>query len=135
MRHEMLDWLRKRFLHHMPAAATRQGRSPVTVSFTADRITVTGASGAESEIAWGDIISVTILTTDRGPLESDLIWLLSPRDRHKSVMVPMGAEGENELLHAMQSRLPGFDNVAVIEAMGSTTNASFLVWEAGARRG
>lgn len=131
-RHDMLDWLRKRFLHHMPAAATRQGRSPVIVTFTDERITVTGASGAVSEIAWGDIMSVTILTTDRGPLEADLIWLLSPRDRHKSVMVPMGAEGENEFLHAMQARLAGFDNVAVIEAMGSTSNASFPVWEASA---
>jgi hypothetical protein len=29
----------------------------------------------------------------------------------------------------MQSRLHGFDNMAVIEAMGSTEKASFTIWE------
>ena len=33
----------------------------------------------------------------------------------------------------MQRRLAGFDNLAVIEAIGSTDNASFVVWEAGAK--
>ena len=34
----------------------------------------------------------------------------------------------NELLSRLQ-QLPGFDNEAVIKAMGSTNNAKFLCWK------
>lgn len=131
----MLGWLRKHLAHHLPAVVKPRGRSPVSVTFSEDDITVTPAGGTPARIAWAEITSVTILTTDKGPAETDLAWLISPRDRHRSILVPMGADGEHELLHAMQERLAGFDNVAVIEAMGTTTNASFPVWEvSGAKR-
>lgn len=127
----MLDWLKKRLAHHLPAVVKSRSNSTVSVTLSEDAITVTPTGGTPARIAWAEITSVTILTTDKGPAETDLAWLISPRDRHRSVLVPMGADGEHELLHAMQTRLAGFDNVAVIEAMGSTTNASFPVWEAG----
>ena len=42
-------------------------------------------------------------------------------------MIPNGAVGAERLLTAL-SALPGFDNDAVIRAMGSTADAVFLIW-------
>lgn len=48
--------------------------------------------------------------------------------------VPQGAEGFPALLERLQ-RLPGFDNRAVIEAMGSASPERFPCWHGLARRG
>ncbi len=42
---------------------------------------------------------------------------------------PQGATGDSDLLSEMQSKLPGFDNKMLIEAMCSTDNNRFLIWE------
>jgi hypothetical protein len=59
--------------------------------------------------------------------------VLTHRDGRRGPVVPMDAEGEHALLKTMQRRLAGFDNMAVVEAMGSTRNASFVIWEHGKR--
>jgi len=50
------------------------------------------------------------------------------------VIYPQGATGEGELLAEMQRRLADFDNRQLIEAMGSTGNAFFVVWQDEALR-
>lgn len=123
----MLTWLRKRFERSgMSWRATRN----VSVSIGADTIVVRGPRGDVSSLRWDELTSVTILTTDTGPFETDLFWLLAPRERHRTLAVPIGAEGESELLQAMQSRLSGFDNETLIKAMSSTSRAAFTVWGA-----
>jgi len=42
--------------------------------------------------------------------------------------VPASAEGFDALLARVQ-QLPGFDDEAVVAAMGSSTNARFDVWQ------
>jgi hypothetical protein len=41
----------------------------------------------------------------------------------------MGVPGEHDLVHAMQARLDGFDNMAVVEAMSATGRVRFKVWD------
>ena len=55
-------------------------------------------------------------------------------DGEPRVVYPQGATGEGELLTEMQRRLVDFDNRQLIEAMGSTGNAFFLIWRKEALR-
>jgi len=69
---------------------------------------------------------VSIVTTDRGPAEDDAFWLLD-RDDGPEVLIPNAASGAEALLDAF-SALDGFAYAKVVEAMGSTRNASFTIW-------
>jgi hypothetical protein len=129
----MLSWLWKRWQRHEMPPPRRIPASPVQVSHDEKTIVVRQPDGKMESILWSDIGSVSILTTDDGPFAEDLYWILEHRDGRRGPVVPMDAAGEHELLKAMQRRLAGFDNMAVVEAMGSTRNATFVVWGPGKR--
>jgi hypothetical protein len=69
---------------------------------------------------------VSIVTTDRGPAEDDAFWLLD-HDDGPEVLIPNAASGAAGLLDAFAA-LPGFSYAKVVEAMGSSRNASFTIW-------
>lgn len=108
------------------ASVTRT--SNVQVSFSDSTIVATYEGGERRTAAWRELSKVGITTTDEGPFAQDVFWGLHAGER-VAVAYPQDAVGARELLNAMQERLPSFDNHAVIEAMGSTTNAHFVVWE------
>lgn len=126
----MLNWLSKLFRRRQEALPLPQRRStsPVRVNYDDRIITVDDGAGDLATIAWGDIGSVTVLTTDAGPFETDLFWVVSDRDGRQTITIPMDANGEHTLLIAMQARLSGFDNMAVIEAMSCTGGGVFRIW-------
>lgn len=124
----MWRWLRRLFAP-TSAHAIRGGAQPASrVEFDAERIRFHAADGAGRALRWDDLGGVTIVTTDTGPFEVDLHWVLAHRDGKQAIAVPMGSVGEQDLLRELQRRLPDFDNEAVILAMGSTVNATFRVW-------
>jgi hypothetical protein len=129
----MLSWLWKRLERHEMPPQRRVHVSLVRVVHDDKTIVVRQPDGTTEQLAWSDLGSVSVLTTDAGPDEDDLYWVLTHRDGRRGPVVPMDAVGEHELLKAMQRRLAGFDNMAVVEAMGSTRNASFVIWEHGKR--
>ncbi len=127
----MLSWLRKRLEIKTAARNAPPAAAGVRVVAGPSQIELHVEDRAPAVLGWGDLASVVIVTTSGGPLDADLFWHLIPRERHKAMLrIPMGAEGEHDLLVSMQSRLAGFDNMAVVEAMGSTSEASFVVWDA-----
>lgn len=126
----MLNWLSKLFRRRHEAQPRRRSSSSVRVVHDDKTITVDDGAGGASTLAWADIGNVTVLTTDAGPFEIDLFWVLSDREGRRSLIVPMDAGGEHALLTAMQTRLAGFDNMAVVEAMSSTSGGVFQVWPA-----
>jgi len=73
-----------------------------------------------------ELEDVLIATNDTGPMGIDLWWIL--RGNGKVVIAPGGATGEKELLNRLQ-KLSGFNNEAVIRAMGCTDNKDFLLWK------
>lgn len=78
------------------------------------------------QVLWKDLVGVSIVTTDAGPVRADFFWLLHANDGtgcsvSHEVAHPIG------LLERLQ-RLPGFDNSAVIAASSSTTRAEFKCW-------
>lgn len=89
-------------------------------------VTVQSPSGEASSISWSDIRGLIIKTNDSGPIGAD-VWWFAAGDKG-SVAFPMGAAGEQQALAYFQS-LPGFDNHALIRAMQSTDEATFVVWE------
>lgn len=91
------------------------------------RILLMSPDGHQEIVLWSSLERVTIETTDAGPFVSDLFWILDTAEG-RSYMISMGSPGEAELLSTMQHRLHGFDNMAVVEAMGSTEVARFQVW-------
>jgi hypothetical protein len=114
----------------------RKGRPPVlmpealnVVTFDGRSITVRYPNGETRAIGWDELTMVGIRTTDEGPFVADLFWGLHGPDGKPQVIYPQGATGERELLAEMQHRLSNFDDRKVIEAMGSTSNAFFVIWQ------
>jgi hypothetical protein len=89
--------------------------------------------GRIEAIAWDDIDEISIVTTDEGPWLDDVFWLFLNKDRSKGCAVSNYAEGFEALLPRMQ-HLHGFDNALVVQAMGSTTHRSFVIWKNPATR-
>ena len=88
-------------------------------------------AGKSEAIAWSDLREVWILTTDAGPLGDDLYFALVA-GAGTGVAVPNELAVRTDLLAHLQ-KLPGFDNQRVVEAMGATTHARYLLWQANAQ--
>lgn len=97
------------------------------VQVTATAVIYRGEDGTVQTLRWADLTSIAILTNDRGPFEEDVFWLLGSRDQ--SLLIPQMAPGTDDLLARVQE-FPGFDNEAIIAAMGSVENQIFPCWQA-----
>ncbi len=82
--------------------------------------------GSPERIRWETLVAVEILTTDEGPWNEDVWWLLSGEEG-TGCCLPNSVVGDCGLL-ARLGELPGFDHTAVIQAMGSTEWARFPCW-------
>jgi hypothetical protein len=101
----------------------------VSVTFDDDVVVRRAPGGKVERIRWDELGRVEILTTEAGPRDEDVFWLLASRDGALGCAVPASSEGMPALLERLQL-LPGFDNQAVIEAMACATRARFVVWAA-----
>ena len=126
----MLGWLRRRRDGQRTPDCRAPGLARCQVTFNNATVELKQPDGSQMQIAWAQLARVGIMTTSAGPAAPELFWLLQEHDRRINLVVPMGADGEPELLHEMQARLPGFDNMTVIEAMSSVDQAGFVVWQA-----
>ena len=95
------------------------------VTLADGRLRVWHPVDGDHEVALDDVDRVAIETDDTGPWGSDVRWVIVAGDA--LVVIPLGATGEAALLDWVQS-LPGVDNEAIIEAMGSTSIGRFPVW-------
>lgn len=97
-----------------------------TVTLDEEWCTCTRPDGQKEAVRWDQLEEVLLVTTDQGPLEPDVFWVLSAGET--GVVVPQGATGERALLERLQ-QLPGFDSRPVIAAMGCTENRQFSCWK------
>lgn len=81
--------------------------------------------GTSESIGWNSLEQVTILTNGLGPWADDVFFVLEGTGY--GCVVPHGSEGDNRLVERLQ-RLPGFDNHALMAAMSSTDDATFVCW-------
>lgn len=91
-------------------------------------VTVTHPGGDSRSMPWEKIRGLFIETNDSGPFGADVWWIAAGDEG--SVSFPLGATGEKEALAYLQT-LPGFDNQALIKAMQSSENATFVIWDKG----
>jgi hypothetical protein len=127
----MLDWLMRIFTRTPErAAAPARRHFGVRVDCDPDVISLTRAGAPREVITWAEVASVGLVSGDADSEPPELCWLLQGRDRRRALLVPMGAPGEHEFVQAMQARLHGFDNMAVVEAMSATGSVGFKVWDA-----
>ncbi|BDG01946.1 hypothetical protein [Anaeromyxobacter oryzae] len=82
--------------------------------------------------AWADLTEVRIRTTSEGPHLEDVFWGFHTGSEMPQVIVPHEVAVQSELLDALQRRLPGLDDEAVIRAMGCGEDRFFVVWSARA---
>jgi hypothetical protein len=99
------------------------------VTITDDELRLQGPDGKNSAVAWKDITLVKIRTTSAGPWEPDVFWGFETSDQHPALVVVGGATGEQDMIRALNERLPGFNDNMVIKAMGSTSNREFVCWQ------
>lgn len=101
----------------------------VVVRFDDASVSASFPTGATQTIAWQAVNRVAIQTNDGGPWGADVWWFLEGADG--CVSYPQGATGDPEMLKQFPDRFPDFNDTAVIQAMGCTTNALFVCWERG----
>lgn len=126
----MLDWLRRIFV-------TEKSDRPVLASephgihvvSDPDLITLKVPGALPLSIGWKDLEAVAIVSGDATADPTELFWLLLGGNRRRPLLVPMGVPGEHDLVHAMQARLDGFDNMAVVEAMSARGRVRFKIWD------
>ena len=96
-----------------------------------DEVRIVFLCGAKrEELRWDDLIEVGIVTTDEGPIQEDVYFMLLGPSKDQGLAIPQGADGNEVLLQKLQT-LPGFDHAAVIKAMGCTSNKRFTCWKKG----
>ena len=117
----LFDFLRR---ESAPPPPTPEAKERVV--FDDRGVTRMMADGRTESVRWDDLQMVLIATNDEGPWGDDVFWLLMGPGG-SGCAVTQGVEGSDELLERLQ-QLPGFDNEAVIRAMGSTGNATFTCW-------
>ena len=115
-----IDW---GFIMPRPGEA---GRPSHVVSVTEDGVTCRSGRGKAESVSWAALRQVVLQAVDSVPV-GDVFWLLIGDDGTGCV-VPIDAEGSDELLARLQQRLPGFDNEAVAAMMGSLDGAA-VVWQ------
>ena len=104
----------------------RGGRGRERIEIDDQGVRRTLANGEVESVAWDALTEVRILTTSAGPWADDVFFVLAAGE--SGCVVPQSSVTE-AMLSRLQS-LPGFDNEAMIEAMGSTSEAEFVCWRA-----
>lgn len=105
-----------------------QKDKPPVVSWDEQQIVYSGPGGETRYMPWSHLCAVVIETTDEGPWAEDVYFLLFSEALENSFGFPQCAQDSQALLERLM-QLPGFNSQAVVAAMGSTANKSFLCWE------
>jgi len=98
------------------------------ISAGPDGLSIRTPDGRHMGLPWSDVERVSIRTTDRGPMEQDVWWHFEVTETRGALSVPNDTEGIDAFIADAPTWLPGFDDEAIIEAMGSTGNQEFVVW-------
>lgn len=125
--HEWFHWLfgsrTERALPSEPPSAD------VRVLSDNDRIVVERQGEPSDVLEWTMLSAVDLLAGGPARDRPEFVWVLQDREHHRIVEVPMGVPGEHELVRTMQVRLPGFDNMAVVEALSARDASGYTVWD------
>ena len=118
-----MNWFQRIFTKPKVQVSAHLGR----IEIDSELVRFYHPDGETQQIQWDELDEVGIVTTDEGPFVEDVFYMLLSISQ-KGCAIPQGAEGNEALLSRLQL-LPNFDNEALIDAMGSTTNRNFRLWK------
>ncbi|MCC7062367.1 MAG: hypothetical protein IT456_06145 [Planctomycetes bacterium] len=118
----MFRWLRSLFARIRPPAPPG---ATVELLDATGWVTAIYPDGRSLTISWHDLAEVEVHTNECGPLGIDVWWVL--RGTRHTCIFPADANGADAVLRKLQT-LPGFDQGAFLQAMGSTAKAVFPCW-------
>lgn len=104
----------------------RLARQP-RVAYDADTIRSCSREVVLASITWDELDEIAVFTSEAGPIGDDRVWVFTDPSRSKILLIAGTCPGFPALLEALQ-RLPDFDDVTLLEAMGSTALGRFVVW-------
>ncbi len=99
---------------------------PGVVEVDERQITYFGPDGGRA-VSVDVLTRVEIVTSDLGPFDGDLVWVLHSEDA-PPLVIPAGATGARRIHDALLA-LPGMDFRRVLDAMGSVENRLTVVWQ------
>ena len=99
------------------------------VTLTDTEIVNEKPDGSVERVPLAELKEFYIVTNTSGPWGGDLWWLFVGSKEGSGCAFPGGATGEQQMVSFVE-QLPGFDADKFIAAMGSTSNARFLCWQA-----
>jgi hypothetical protein len=102
------------------------GKNADVVTFDNELVTCRLRDGRTMTVRWDNLQTVLIETTDAGPFEDDIFWVLMGEE--SNCVVPSEAIGIKKLLKKIQI-LPGFDYEPATKAMSCTENKTFICWK------
>jgi hypothetical protein len=115
---------RLKFDATVPAGDSKPYVSPFKVEFDDVEVRVTYEGKLRESVRWAEVSTVAVHIDDSFLPEP---WWVLFNGPASGCMYPSGAVGGDEMLRAMQDRLPGFDNAAVVQSMGLMEGGR-LVW-------
>jgi hypothetical protein len=92
-----------------------------------DKGVIVVTNKGRDEVLWANVTRARIATTSAGPWGED-VWFVLEGPEGKGCIVPHDAVVRTKLLEEMQARLAGIDDRKVIEAMGSTSENTFIIY-------
>lgn len=125
-RMNFLDWFKKPMAPQKPRSPSLQPEASYRVAVDDAAVSCTTPRGETSTVAFAELESVVIRTTEDGPIAPDVFWVLAGAGR--TCVVPQGATGEEALIDRL-GRLPGFKFEAIIAAMSCAENQEFDCWK------
>lgn len=89
-------------------------------------VSVEHTNGTIESALWDEIIKISVITTNQGPIADDVFLVLFKEE--EGVLIPSEAEGYNEVFERV-SKFDEFDFQKYIDSMSSTINKEFICWE------
>lgn len=104
-------------------------RNPPRETVQVDEHGVLRVEGAEREqIGWDEVSEIRVIATDAGMFRDEAYFALTG-DAGQSCVVPRAAALRTGLLDDLRTRFPTLDNELLAEALASTRQRHFVIWQ------
>ena len=120
----MFRWLAAKFRERSASPLAKW-----SVSIEGDCIITGDGSEIFKRLSIADLRKVVVQTDDSGPWGADVVYFLFDGDTEPAAVFPLEAQGCQNFVRWL-STLPGSNDREHVRAMGSTSVAQFIVFEA-----
>jgi hypothetical protein len=120
----MLRWLAEKLRERNASPLARW-----SVAIEEGSIVTSDGSDTTNKLAIPELRKVVVQTDDSGPWGADVLYFLFTGGTQPAAVFPLEAQGCQNFVEWL-STLPGYDDRELARAMGSTSVARFVVFEA-----